>query len=271
MILSIIIVNYNTCDLLKKCVDSINKFPPACEYEIIVVDNASSDGSDVYVDEIGGTLLDKNLGFSAANNIGIKKSRGNYILLLNPDTTVLQGTLDKCLNKLKSSDDIGILGCRVLLENGELDLACRRGFPTLWNSFCKFSGLSRLFPKLSLFSGYNLTHLSEFASYEVDAVVGAFMLFRRELINKIGYLDESFFMYGEDIDFCYRCKSAGEKVFYFSEAVINHHKRASSVKSKKAKYEFYNSMKIYYGKYHKNPVGRFFVNLFIDILCFIKK
>ncbi len=303
MDLSIIIVNYNTVELLDKALRSIKKYSPSYSHEVFVVDNASNDGSREYlkaiskgednkarnirenilsgrgfeelnmdeldIDNLYIILNDSNSGFAAANNIAIKKASGRYVLLLNPDTEVVEDTLDKCIRYMEEHSEIGILGCKVLLPNGELDLACRRGFPNLKNSFFKFSGLAKTFPKVKAFTGYNLTHLSQNESYPVDSVVGAFMMLRREVIDRIGLLDEEFFMYGEDIDWCFRAKEAGWVVFYFADAFILHHKRASSIKSKKALVEFYRAMEIFYRKYYATNHNRYtnqFVYMSIKIL-----
>ncbi|WHH57424.1 glycosyltransferase family 2 protein [Petroclostridium sp. X23] len=277
MDLSVIIVNYNTKILLERCLDSINKFPPVGGYEVFVVDNASTDGSIEYLnnlDQPNNVILNKdNAGFSKANNQAISKAKGRYILLLNPDTEVLVDTLDKCIDYMDKHDDIGILGCKVMLPNGKLDLACRRGFPNLRNSFFKFTGFAKAFPKIKLFSGYNLTYLDEHKSYPVDSVVGAFMMLRRETIEEIGLLDEEFFMYGEDIDWCYRAKQAGWQVFYYADASIIHHKRASSKQNPKALVEFFRAMKVYYRKHHANKHNKFineFVYASIDLLAYLK-
>lgn len=264
--LSVIIVNYNTHELLCKCVDSINKYPPCCDYEIIVADNASTDGSALYVKSLGGILLSENVGFAKANNICFKKATGDYILMLNPDTQVTEGSLTKCLNKLICTPEAGVLGCRLITASGELDLACRRSLPTLWNSFCRFSRLSAIFKNSRIFAGYNLTYLDEKGTYFVGAVVGAFMLFKKSLLDEIGMLDESFFMYGEDLEFCRRVQEHGKKIIYFGQEFIYHHKRASSKKSQKAHYEFYNAMKIYYNKYSNNKFMQRLVGLAVDIL-----
>lgn len=257
MDLSIIIVNYNTKNLLKKGLESIKSYPPSCKYEIFVVDNASTDDSVEYIKGMEPSIVsiinNENVGFSKANNQAIKNATGRYILLLNPDTEVLEDTLDKCIHYMDKHINIGILGCKVELVDGGLDLACRRSFPNLKNSLFKFLGLAQLFPKSKLFAGYNLTYLDENKSYSVDCVVGAFMMITRKTIKSIGLLDEDFFMYGEDIDWCYRTKQAGLDVFYYSDVSIIHHKRASS-KQKKVKtiYEFHRAMFIFYKKHYKD-------------------
>jgi GT2 family glycosyltransferase len=154
--------------------------------------------------------------------------------------------------------DIGVLGCKVVLPDGRLDLACRRSFPTPEVSFYRMSGLSKLFPKHERFAQYNLTYLDENETYEVDSVVGAFMLVRREVVEQIGMLDEDYFMYGEDIDWCYRIKQAGWKVVYYPEVEIIHYKGASGgKKNPRIIYEFYRAMYLFYEKHYKSKYSIF--------------
>ncbi len=251
MKLSIIIVSYNTKDLLLDCIRSIHENPPAGDYEILVADNRSSDGSEACASLPHVTFLPmgENLGFSKANNRALEKANGEYVLFLNPDTLLLKGTLDMCIHALHENPAYGCVGCRVLMENGKLDLACRRGFPTLKNSLFKFTGLDKLF-KNRFFAGYNLLYMPEDGVYPIDCIVGAFMLFPKTVLDKIGGFDERFFMYGEDIDLCYRVHLAGLKTLYNGTCGIIHKKRASSKKSKAAKNAFYESMWLYYGKHH---------------------
>ncbi len=261
MKLSIIIVNYNTKQLLSECIESIISNPPSGEFEIIVVDNNSSDGSRRMLENnkhgcVKTVLSDTNDGFSKANNKGLEIAGGEFILFLNPDTKILPGTLDECITYAEKSG-AGALGCRVRLENGELDLACKRGFPTLKNSFCKFTGLSKVFPKSKLFCGYNLTYIPDDEVCEIDCLVGAFMLIPAQVLSEVGSFDEEFFMYGEDVDLCLRIKNAGYPVVYYGKSEIIHKKRASSRKSKAAKKAFYDSMLIYYKKHYGEKNGRF--------------
>lgn len=261
MDLSIIIVNYNTKDLLDAAIRSVISNPPSGEFEIIVVDNASTDGSKEYLQSLNfkrvtAIFSNENLGFSKANNLGLKKALGRYILFLNPDTRVLPHTLEECLQYMKQHPETGVLGCRVLLENGELDLACRRSFPTLSNTFFRFTHLSKLFPNSRIFAQYNLTFLPEDQIYPVDCLVGAFMMVPKAILKECGSFDEDYFMYGEDIDLCYRIRMAGYQNIYFGTSSIIHCKRASSKKSVRAKETFYESMLIYYQKHHQDKHGK---------------
>lgn len=264
MDLSIIIVHYRTFELTKQAIESIISKDHPFQYEIFLVDNASFDGSlenlqEDFAREIDNQLIkvianNHNNGFAHANNLAIKKSKARYILLLNSDTVVLNNCLSKCLNYMEKDKDIGALGCKVLLPDGSLDKACRRSFPTVSVSFYRMSGLSRLFPKSKRFGKYNLTFLDENQTYEVDCLVGAFMLVKSKTIQEVGLLDEQFFMYGEDIDWCYRIKEGGWKIVYYSEAEILHCKGGSNNKQTKACLirEFYRSMYLFYQKHYRD-------------------
>jgi len=257
MRLSIIIVSYNTKDLLKKCIESIYMTYLKNDLEVLVVDNGSSDGSPTMVrEEFGDVILiesKENLGFARANNIAVKKAKGYYILLLNPDTIAAEGCLNKSIQYMDKHRDIGVLGCKVMLPDGRLDLACRRSFPTPEVSFYRMAGLSKLFPKHKRFAQYNLTYLDENETYEVDSVVGAFMMVRREVVEQVGLLDEDYFMYGEDIDWCCRIKQTGWKVVYYHEAEIIHCKGAcGGKKNPRIIREFYRAMYLFYKKHYKS-------------------
>ena len=257
MRLSIIIVSYNTRELLKNAIESIYLTYQNDDLEVIVVDNGSSDGSTAMVkEEFGDVILiesSENLGFAKANNIAIKQSKGKYVLLLNPDTILVEDCLEKCLAYMNNNQSIGALGCKVVMPDGKLDLACRRSFPTPEVSFYRMIGLSKLYPDNKRFAQYNLTYLDENETYEVDSIVGAFMLIRREVIEQVGILDEEYFMYGEDIDWCYRIKQAGWKVVYYHEAEIVHYKGASGGKrNPRTIYEFYRAMYLFYKKHYKS-------------------
>jgi hypothetical protein len=261
--LSIIIINYETYDLTKKTIESVtNQYQPF-EYDIYVVDNASKDGSigrlqeNFYNESEDGLikfiLNNENKGFAYANNFALRQTTSEYVLLLNSDTMVVDNCLEESLKYMETHEDTGVLGCKVVLPDNTLDKACRRSFPDFNVSFYRMTGLSSLFPKSKRFGKYNLTYLDENGTYEVDCVVGAFMLVRSKAIKEVGLLDEIFFMYGEDIDWCYRIKAASWKVIYFSDAKIVHHKGASNSKKQNTRltYEFYRAMYIFYNKHYK--------------------
>lgn len=225
--LSIVIVNFNTRKFLKNCIDSIYENKGNLDIEVIVVDNASTDGlvKELRINKI--IANKKNVGFAAANNQGIKESKGEYILLLNPDTLVQKGTLLGMVNFMEKNSDVGVATCKVLLENGELDDACHRGFPTPWNAFCHFSGLGNIFPKSKFLNGYHLGFCDLDKIHKIDACAGAFMMIRRQAGSDIGWLDEDYFWYGEDLDFCYRVKEKGWQMMFIPDFRIIHFKGVS--------------------------------------------
>ncbi len=254
MDLSIIIVNYNVKEFLQNLLTSLFKAVTNISSEIIVVDNGSDDGSVELLREKFPqvTLIanNENLGFSKANNLALKIAKGKFLLLLNPDTIVQEDTFEKLIKFFNDHQDAGMTGCKILNPDGTLQLACRRSFPGPWTSFCKVSGLSALFPNSKLFARYNLTFMDENQSYEVDAVSGSFMMVRREVFEKIGGLDEQFFMYGEDLDWCYRVQKTGWKVYYVHETTIIHYKGESTKRSSLDETKvFYNAMDLFVKKH----------------------
>lgn len=268
MDLSIIIVNFRTYDHTKKTIESVINQDHPFLYKIYVVDNASQDGSleklkerfrkDAQNGLIEFISQEKNRGFATANNSALRKIKSKYVLLLNSDTQIIDDCLERCLNYLEDHTDVGALGCKVLLEDGSLDKACRRSFPSPLISFYRMLGLSLLFPKNKHFNRYNLGFLNPDDTYPIDALTGAFMMLRSQVIKKAGYMDEKFFMYGEDIDWCYRIKNKGWKIVYHGAAEIIHYKGASSSQKQNNKqlYEFYRAMYIFYKKHYKSKYPR---------------
>lgn len=264
MDLSIIIVNYNTKLLTLKCIESIYISKLNYLFEIFVVDNHSSDNS---VNTIKETFPNvkvienrENLGFSKANNQAIKVSKGRYILLLNSDTIVHETTISTIIQYMDDHQDAGATGCKVVLPNGSLDKACHRGFPTPTASFYYMTGLAKKFPKSPKYNRYHKSYLNMNKTHEIDCLVGAFMMVRRRIIDEIGLLDEEFFMYGEDIDWCYRIKEAGWKIYYCPHVSIVHYKGASSRKKPtKIVYEFHRAMYIFHQK-HFAKKNNVFIN-----------
>jgi len=255
MDLTIIIVNYNVKEFLEQSIISIKKSCSNIEYELFVVDNASSDGSIEIIQkkfpEVKLIANTENRGFAAANNQAITRAQGYYILLINPDTIVQEDTFSIILNFFHNHPDCGMVGCKILNPDGSLQLACRRSFPTPWVAFTKIIGLSKLFPGNKLFGRYNLSYLDPDETYEVEAISGSFMFFRRQVIKDIGYLDESFFMYGEDLDWCFRIREAGWKIYYLPETKIIHFKGESSKKSESDLIlQFYRAMKLFVEKHY---------------------
>lgn len=257
--LSIIIVNYNVKEFILNLLDSIRKATKNISVEIIVVDNASDDGSiETIKEKFPDVLLIENkinVGFGRANNQALEIAKGNNFLLLNPDTIVREDTFSTMLNFFSNNPQAGIAGCKVLNPDGTIQLACRRGFPGPWTSFTKVTGLSRLFPKSKLFAKYNLTYLDENQTYEVDAVSGAFLMMRKEVYEKIGGFDKQFFMYGEDLDLCFRTQQAGFKVFYVHETEIIHYKGESTKRSSIDETKvFYDAMHLFVKKHFSSSL-----------------
>lgn len=263
--LSIVIVNYNTCALLRDCLTSVYNNTGDISFEAIVVDNASPDDSAAMVAaEFPQAKLiasPVNGGFAFANNLGLKEAgfaadgapqprAPRYALLLNPDTLLPPRTLADMIQFMDSHPDVGAAGPKLVRPDGSLDLACRRAFPTPQISFYRMVGLSKLFPRSKTFGRYNMTFADPDQLLEVDSVVGAFMLVRREAIAQAGLLDETYFMYGEDLDWAYQIKERHWKIYYNPAVEVTHVKRAASRSSPKAQIEFYRAMDIFYRKYY---------------------
>ena len=200
---SILIVNYNVKDYLLQCLRSIYAREDNLNVEIVVVDNASQDNSveDLrpQFPDVKWLPLTENVGFGRGNNAGLEHCTGRHILFLNPDTIIGQDTLAVMTSYLDEHPEVGLAGCKVLNPDGTFQLACRRGLPTPWASFCKLFGLQSMFPSVPLFSQYNLTHKSVDETYDVDALIGAFMMGPREIILGADGFDPDYFMYGEDL------------------------------------------------------------------------
>ena len=286
MKLSIIIVHFNTPGLLEQCLNSLIEKRLPGDWEVIVVDNAST----IFKQYANVQIIKnkENLGFSKANNIGIQKSSGQYVLLLNPDTVVSQRAIRRVIDYTDQHTDGGVATCRVELSGGELDDACHRGFPTPWNAFCHFSGIASLFPHSTIFNGYHLGYQNMHKIHEIDACAGAFMLIRRSAGEEVNWLDEEYFWYGEDIDICYRLKQKAWKVLYIPDVKIVHYKgMASGIKKQTAGIskadEFtkagaqkarFDAMRIFYRKHylHQYPRGiTFIVDKGIALLGWIHK
>ena len=273
MDLSIIIINYNVKEFLQNLLHSIEKASANINKEIIIVDNASDDGSvELIKQRFPSCKLisnDKNLGFGKANNQALKIATGKYFLLINPDSIVSEDTFDKMIAFFKKNSEAGLAGCKILNPDGTLQLACRRSYPGPWTSFCKVTGLSNLFPRSKIFARYNLTYLDENKTYEVDAISGSFMMMRKEVYDKVGGFDEEFFMYGEDLDLCYRIKSAGYKVFYVHRTQVIHYKGESTKRSRLDETKlFYDAMHLFVKKHLS---GSFLVEYILRFAIGIRK
>lgn len=231
--LSIIIVSYNTRQLLDDCLQSLAaaEAPPG-GMEIIVVDNASTDGSVALVrqnyPQVTLLALDENLGFAAANNRGTAVARGETVLFLNSDTRVEREALARPLAYLRQNPQVGALTVKLIYPNGQRDPDNHRGFPTPWNALCHFSGLNRLFPHNPRFNGYFQSYANFDETHAVDVIAGSYMMMPLALCRELGGWDETYFFYGEDIDFCYRIRQAGYDIIYYPHVQVLHYKGASS-------------------------------------------
>ncbi|MBK7032489.1 MAG: glycosyltransferase [Ignavibacteria bacterium] len=252
--ISVLIVNYNVKDYLLQCLRSLQAVLPGVTKEVIVVDNNSQDNSVADLQplfpDVTWIALPENIGFGKANNRGLEDCNGRYVLFLNPDTIVGHDTLNVMVRYMDNEPSAGIAGCKVLNPDGSFQVACRRGLPTPWASFCKLFGLQSLFPASPLFARYNLTYKPIDATYEVDALIGAFMVVRTDLVKQQGGFDPAFFMYGEDIDLCYRIQKSGSKVMYVHTTSIVHYKGESTKRSSINEVRvFYDAMEIFARKH----------------------
>ena len=262
MDLTIVIVNYNTEKLTLECIASVYKSHLPYTFEIFVVDNHSSDNSvesiKKHYPKVKLIENQENVGFSKANNQAIRQAQGRYVLLLNSDTILKENTLAVMTRYMDSHLDVGAAGCEVLLPTGELDKACHRGFPTPQASLYYMLGLAKKYPSNPKYNSYHKSYLNMKEIHEIDCLVGAFMLVRKETIEQIGMLDEAFFMYGEDIDWCYRIKEAGWKIIYNPTVSIIHYKGASSRKKPfKIVYEFHRAMYLFHKKHYAKKYSTF--------------
>lgn len=231
MDISIIIVNWNGKDLLRECLASLVGKASGLAVEVIVVDNASTDGSaDMVEREYPGFRLirsDRNLGFATANNLAIKQSSGKYVALVNSDVKVLQGCLEELCRYLDNNPEVGCVGPRVLNADLTLQDSCRH-FPGVWNNFCSATGLATAFPKCKALSGEHMFYFAHDRVCRVDSLVGCFWMVRRAALEEVGLLDEAFFMYAEDVDWCRRSWRAGWQVVFVPSASAIHYRGGSS-------------------------------------------
>lgn len=258
--IAVIIVNYNTRDLLRTCLQSLATASTTATLHIWVVDNGSTDQSQQMVtSEFAHVSLIEsthNGGFSYANNLAIRPllnraDAPEYVMILNPDTVVEPGAFDILLEYVRAHPDVGAVGPRLLLPDGSLDLACRRSFPTPEVSLWRMTGLSRLFPQSRRFGRYNMTYMDPRETIEVDSLVGACMMMPMSVVREVGLLDETYFMYGEDLDWCYRFRMYGWRIVYVADAVVHHIKRASSrQRPAQSIRNFYDAMRIFFRRYY---------------------
>jgi GT2 family glycosyltransferase len=253
--LDVVIVSHGAEALLRRCLESLRAHPPrTATMRVTVVDSGSADGTpDMVEREFAEFRLVRrgNVGFSAANNLVLRESGAGAVLLLNPDTEVYDGTLDACLARLAADPAIGMVGAKLVREDGELDHACKRSFPTPLAALAHFTGIGRGEGAGASLSQYRATHLGDDEPGEVDAINGAFMLCRAEAIARVGLLDEGYWLYMEDLDWCHRFWDAGWKVFYEPEAMALHVKGGSSAKRRAPRQEiaFHRGMGRFYRRF----------------------
>jgi GT2 family glycosyltransferase len=264
MSLSVIIVNYNVKYFLEQCLCSVRKAGQGLDLDIRVVDNASTDGSRTYLPprfpDVVFYWSDTNLGFAKANNRALKDSRGDVVLFLNPDTILPEDCFRKCLQYLSANPEAGAMGMRMLDGYGRLLRESKRGFPDPVTALYKLTGLATLFPRSPVFARYHMGHLDPQQVHETDVLAGAFMMARKEVLEKTGGFDESYFMYGEDIDLSYRIRQAGWKNIYYPLCPILHFKGESTRKgSLNYVRMFYGAMAVFarkhYGDWRANAFG----------------
>ena len=253
--LSVIIVNYNVKYFLEQCLYAVYKAGRGIAMEVIVVDNHSADGSRDYLEaafaQVQFYWLSENLGFAKACNLGLKRSKGEHILFLNPDTIVSEDCFEKCIDFFKSHPQAGALGVRMIDESGHFLKESKRAFPSPATSLFKLTGLARLFAHSEAFAKYYLGNLSEGQTHEVDVLAGAFMMIKKTVLDITGGFDEAFFMYGEDIDLSYRIQKQGYKNYYYPGVTILHFK-GKSTPQKNMHYVrmFYQAMRVFANKHY---------------------
>ena len=272
--LSVIIVSYNVRAFLLHCLESVHRATKNLKAETFVVDNASADGSvqavKSHFPDVELIQNDKNLGFAAANNLALKRTSGKYVLLLNPDTVVQEDTFSSLLKFMDNNPQAGAVTCKILNPDGSFSIDSRHSIPSPLTAFWKLIGLNRIFPKSKVFGRYNLTYLDPDEINSVDAISGSFMFIRKDTIEAIGPLDESFFMYCEDIDYCYRITKARWQIYYFPETQIIHYK-GESTKRSELDYviNFNKSLFLFYKKHFQQRYVRVF-SLAILVGVFIR-
>ena len=281
--IEIIIVNYNSSFWLKKALDSIYKyFVPYSKYSILitVIDNASSDDSIEMIEknyrQVNLIKSDRNVGFSAGNNIALKKSNADYIMLLNSDTELTEKSknLDTLIDIIEKDNSIGMITPKLSLSDGQIDKACHRGEPSILDCFLYFAGFEKIFPNTKFFTHYHLLYKDLNSTHQVDAITGACMITKLKYFKEVDFFDERFFMYSEDMDLCRKYREKGYKILFNPTVEIIHHKYKSGLKSKdkktskKIKKHFYNSFLLYYDKWYNE---KFYYKILRPFLALLVK
>ena len=256
MKLSVVIVNYNVKHFLEQCLNSLEQAAAGIDHEIIVVDNASTDDSTEYITSrfpnIKWMACRENNGFSKGNNIAIAQAKGEYILLLNPDTIVTKEAITGCVEFMDTHADAGACGVYMLRTDGTFAPESRRALPTPFVAFCKMSGLSKLFPKSRTFGRYYMQYLDKEEINPIEIISGAYMMLRHSTIEKTGMLDETFFMYGEDIDLSYRILKDGYKNYYLPLRILHYKGESTNKSTYRYVHTFYRAMQLFFKKHYSH-------------------
>lgn len=256
MKLSVVIVNYNVKYFLEQCLHSLEQAAMGIDYEAIVVDNASTDGSTGYITtrfpKVKWMACRENNGFSKGNNIAIAHAKGEYILMLNPDTIVTREAIEGCIAFMDKNADAGACGVYMLRTDGTFAPESRRALPTPFVAFCKMSGLSNLFPKSCTFGRYYMQYLNKNEANPIEIISGAYMMLRHKTIKKTGALDEDFFMYGEDIDLSYRILKGGYRNYYLPLRILHYKGESTNKSSYRYVHTFYRAMQLFFKKHYSH-------------------
>lgn len=272
MKLSVIIVNYNVKYYLEQTLCSVFRAGRNLDLEVWVVDNASTDGSQEYITarfpQVHYLYNEENVGFSRANNQAIRLSKGEFVLLLNPDTLIGEDVLEACVSFLEQNPQAGAVGVAMLKDDGGFAWESKRGVPTPFTSFCKMSGLGGLFPKSRLFGRYYMRYLDENQVNEIEIISGAYNMIRRSTLDRIGLLDETFFMYGEDIDLSYRILQGGYRNYYLPVRMLHYKGESTQKSSYRYVHTFYNAMLIFFNKHFRKK--HFFLSSLIHLAVVLR-
>ena len=282
---SVVILNFNTVELTRACLKHLEGSDlKSYIMEVIVCDNASTDGSEAMVKkEFPGVIFiqnGKNMGFAAGNNPGIRRAKGRYILLLNSDTEVSAAAIGEMIAFADDHPKAGAATCKLELQDGSMDPACHRGFPTPWVAFTYLVKLERLFPKTQLFGEYHEGYKDLSTAHQVGCISGAFFMVRREVVDRVGLLDEDYFMYAEDIDWAYRIRTSGWEIWFNPAVTVLHKKkqsgRANILRARRVATEIYfHEYNWLFFKKHfakkSGPIVRFLVNTAYSLRLFLLK
>ncbi len=281
--LSIIIVNFNTCEILRDCLANLSQISPK-EAEIIVVDNNSSDGAPDMVEKDFPKIIlirsKENLGIAKAANLALEKAQGSYVLFLGSDAFPKGGSLEGMVDYMDKNLKVGIATCRILLRDGSLDKDSHRGFPTPWAALTHFSKLDKIFAKSKLFGSYYQSYKDLSRAHEIDACISHYMFARKDIFKDIGGWDEDFFVYGEDIDLCYRVKSAGWQIMYLPQFEVIHYKgasvglrketqditKASEETKNKMRASSIEAMKLFYAKHYQSKYPKILTTVILKAI-----